>query len=234
VLGLEEWGQRLQALLTKNQAWLKPEGDASLVVVASPGHSGEDQPTFMMYLEPLPKGLLRRRYENGVPLVVSSVRNVPSSCWPTHIKTRSRLHYYMADCDAKLRNPDSIALLLDSFDQVADTSIACVLIGIGGNWSTPTLNQVLPSTTLLLLDAVCRQTLQLQRRAIHVEELKQATEVLLLGSTGLVHAASSIDLRNLGGSVRILEGPAGEGYQRLLQASFAELKIDFVTGQAAS
>ncbi len=234
VLEMGDWSQRLQQLLAENRRWLHDEGDASLVVVASPGRRGKDQSNFMMYMEQLPVDILSDRYACGVPLVLSSVRNVPSSCWPVQIKTRSRLHYYLADRESQLIDPKAIALLLNQADQVADTSIACVLIEIDGNWCTPSLDYVLPSTTLMLLDSACRQTLDVQRRSIHVGELSRANEVLLLGSTGLVQAASSVDFRHYGGGRQVLKGTVGEGYQRLLQACFVELEFDFVKGQALS
>lgn len=225
------WSQIVAELISRNQAVLESERDVAIVLLVSPGerHGSELAPTTMAYLEALPKSVLARRYAEGVPLVLSTVRNIPTSCWPTTIKVRSRLQYYLADNEANDLRAGSLALLLDQQDNVTETSIACPVLCIDGEWVCPPADSILPSVTMQFYADVLQRVLGLQSRPIAMEELTNASEILLLGTNSQLLAASGLDLSLYGLEAVSLSGASGEGYLKLKAAMIEQLGSDFTS-----
>ncbi len=225
----DHWNGILADLLEKNREVISAEEDISIVVVASPGElSAPGATTMMAYIERIPWATLCDRYRKGVGVCVSKVLNIPESCWPVAMKVRSRLQYYLADLEANRSLPGAIALLLNQQMFVTDTSFATPLLCVEGNWVTPTSSTALPSTTLEFHRGVLKQELDIEERDVHLEELRSLSEMLLVGTTGQLHAVSDVDLRAYGGRVRQLRGVQSEAYDRVLRAMVAGLGCEIV------
>jgi branched-chain amino acid aminotransferase len=183
-------------LLKRNEHLLREETDVGLVILVSPGDSGIDRrsklvPTVMAHLQPLPFSQLADWYRHGSRLRLSSVRNVPAECWSPQIKTRSRLQYYLADQQA----PGEIAVLLNSRGLVTETSVANLLIVQGdGQLKSPPLDDILHGVSLAkviaLASSLNRTTLF---EPMSPDELFQAKEILLTGTTGCLWSAVTVN-----------------------------------------
>src|SRR5712691_7242585 len=112
--------------------------------VAIPGTPLRSGPTVCMHTFPLPFALWAERMKNGAHLVTPSIRHVPPQCCDPKMKYRSRMHYYLADQEAHLVDPDAMALLLDLDGNVTETSGANFLIVENGKIISPTLRNTLP------------------------------------------------------------------------------------------
>ncbi len=93
-----------QALTEYTKRYITPhsmshpiQDDWYLVAFVTPGILGKNQPTVCVHGGLLPFETWAKQYEQGVPLVVSETRQIPSNCWPVTMKCRSRMHYYLAD-----------------------------------------------------------------------------------------------------------------------------------------
>ena len=76
--------------------------------------------------------------------MTTAVRQVPGDCWPSELKCRSRMHYYLADREAAAIEPGPRALLLDHEGFVAEASTANALAyRAGEGLLSPPLGKVL-------------------------------------------------------------------------------------------
>lgn len=185
-------------LVAHNSRDLNADDDLGLTIFVTPGESA-DRPTVGMFTRPLPFLNWKDKYSQGDHLVITSVRQVPSSCWPAELKCRSRMHYYLADQEAKRTRPDARAILLDQDGFVAEASTASLLIyrhdeGLIG----PPRNKVLPGISVLMLkDLADRLKIPFVHREIRPEELFTADEVLLSSTSPCVWPVATIDNQQL-------------------------------------
>ena len=93
-LFLRQLEASIAEMLAKSQALLKDQSDASLCVVVTPGDffSGKQIHGFVHWL-PIPWRKLAHWYQFGTTLVRVQYASGAGECWPSNIKSRSRLNY---------------------------------------------------------------------------------------------------------------------------------------------
>ena len=167
---------------------LLPDGhDLGVTVFVTPGlyptycPDGVSRPTIGIHTYPLPFGLWVNKYEIGQVCDFVSIPQVSADSWPRHLKCRSRMHYYLADREARVKAPTSRAILLDDDGNVNEASTANVLAYFASEGLvSPPLESVLPGISL-------QRTLRLAEsleipvvlRHMSPDECKSADEVLL-------------------------------------------------------
>jgi branched-subunit amino acid aminotransferase/4-amino-4-deoxychorismate lyase len=114
------------------------------VYAGSAGRSARLTPTVCAHTFPMPFELWAPKLDTGIHLVTPSIRHVPPQCYDPKMKYRSRMHYYLADKEAQLVDPDASALLLDLNGNVTETGGANFLIVENGAIVSPTLTNTLP------------------------------------------------------------------------------------------
>lgn len=235
MLGLspENWLAKLpdqaRKIVAHNYSQLQTGSDLGLVVLVTPGTSNEDSgPTVLMYTTELPFEQMNQWYGDGVSLRVSSHRQVPSNCWPSRIKCRSRMHYYLADQEAIQQEPGARALLLDQNGFVAEASTANLLIYIEGQGLlSPRLDNILPGISLGVIQTLAENLkIPFEFGDFTVADLLRADEVLLCSTSPCVWSVRQCDGQSCGGGV------AGQTLIRLQQAWSDYVGLDIVT-QAA-
>ncbi len=201
--------------------------DFNLVLLATPGrlHARNRKSTLIMHAQSIAWERLAQWYRVGQTLTISTRRNVPESCWSPKIKTRARLHYYLADQEAlaRTRDPYSAGLLLDQHGFVTETSSANVLIVEGESLISPRREMILDGISL-------RRTLRLAERRkietrfedISVERARAANAMWLCGSTGCLWKAGRLDEKEFGG------GQADQLFKLLVDDWKQEIGLDFV------
>lgn len=233
-------------LVERNHELLPPGGDLGLCVLATPGPyptlAGEgasgacsqNKPTLAMHTYALPFPFWRDKYESGQALVISSVRQVPETCWPRGVKHRSRLHYYLADQEAAARQEGARALLLDEAGRVNETSTANLLAYFPQRGLvSPRLEHVLPGVSMFATsDIAARLGIRWSFDDIRPKQLlgdaaggeaasrsedqhapgadEVATEVLLTSTPWCLLPVTSID------GIPVGDGRPGPIYRRLL------------------
>ena len=207
--------------------------DFSIVALATPGRTSRlRRPTLLVHTAPIPWDRLRQFYTAGQPMVLSETENVPPACWSPQIKTRSRLHYYLADTAANQQGPKNKganigahigAILLDSAGNLTDTSIANVLIVENETIISPPLETILNGISLQRTRTLARALkIRFSEEPISSERALNADEILLCGSTGLIWPAASLDLK-------VFENPTeGRIYNLLSKAYMDSLGFDFI------
>lgn len=198
--------------------------DWMLIVLLTPGVPG-GRPTVCMTVEPLPFHQWVDLYADGQPIVTGSPRQVPSNCWPVELKCRSRMHYYLADQEARRKNRRARALVLDQDGFVAEATTANVLLVRNGQIASPLRSRILPGVSLGIVQEIAEDLgIPFVERNIDPSELAQADEMLLCSTSPCIVPVSDVD----GCEVGRCPGPV---FEQLIGAWSERVGVDII-GQA--
>ncbi len=170
-----------------NHGLLEPGHDLGVTVFVTPGlyptycPDGVSSPTMAVHSYPLPFSLWATKYDQGQVCDFVSVPQVAADCWPRKLKCRSRMHYYLADKEARKVNPASRAILLDEAGNVNEASTANVLAYFENEGLvSPPLDDILPGISLQhTLRLAKKLQIPIHFRPIERDELVTADELML-------------------------------------------------------
>ena len=164
-----------------------------------------------------------RYYEAGIPLCIPSQQAMPAHLLDPKAKTRSRLHYMMANLQAKRVGADAWAVLLDPDGYLAEGTGTNVFLVRDGQLLTPEPRNILlgvsRATVLELaqeLHISCRET-NLGRY-----EAMTADEMFITATSFCMCHACSFEGRRIG------DGTPGPIVRRLQNAWIERVGVDFV------
>ncbi len=202
-------------LLRRNATQIAPGDDWNLVIFVTPGRTPDAaQPTVCVHGYPLPFADWADKFQTGVETVVVDVRQVPENCWPSELKCRSRLHYYLADRQAAAKAPGARALVLDQDGYVGEATTANIVAHFpGSGLVTPPQEKVLHGVSQqVLFELADGLEISHARRNFTPAELADADEVFLTSTSVCMLPVVRIDGQAVG------QGAPGPIYQRLLAA----------------
>lgn len=188
-------------LVAHNRPLAPPPGELCLVTLATPGPlgyylglPGNGPPTLILHTFPVPLERYRPLFTRGARLMVPAVRQIPPDCLDPRLKQRSRLHWWLAERQARLRDPDAIALLLDHRGRVTDTSLAGLLVVREGRVWTPRRGNVLDSISIRVAEEACQSLgVPFTETDLTLAEVQGAEEVLLAGTGFGVAGVSRVE-----------------------------------------
>ncbi|MEX2027129.1 MAG: aminotransferase class IV, partial [Pirellulaceae bacterium] len=153
---------------------------------------------------------------------------VPAACWPAELKCRSRMHYYLADKQAREREAGARALLLDESGQVVEASTANLLIyRAGEGLVSPPRDAILPGVSVGVLEELAAALdIPFLHRRLEVSEAAAAAEVLLCSTSPCVWPVTRFNGRP------IADGTCGPVARQLLAAWSKLVGVD-IAAQAA-
>lgn len=170
-------------------------------------------PTVCVHTFPLPFGLWARKMAEGVHLVTPSIRHVPPQCYDPKMKYRSRMHYYLADQEARLADPEAVALLLDLEGNVTETSGANFLLLSEGTLVSPSRRNILPGVSrATTIELAAGLGIRCVERDVQVFDCLNADEAYLTSTPYCMLPVTRIN------GVKIGDGRPGPMFARLLQA----------------
>ena len=191
-----------------------------------PGESSRAQPssgpTVCMHTFPVPFRLWADKYEQGESLVTTSIEQVSPRSWPPELKCRSRMHYYLADREARAKQPGARALMLDEHGNVTEATTAnIVLYREGVGLITPPRAKVLPGISLAVLRELAESLkIVVVEQDLTPADVSGAQEVLLTSTSPCVLPVVSFNGKPIGG------GRPGQGFRRLLGAWSGLVGVD--------
>lgn len=233
-MSVESLGKIARELAAQNHALLQSGDDLGLSMFVTPGpystfaRSGvASGPTIGIHTYPLPFQLWHEKYERGESLVVTDVMQVPSSCWPTELKCRSRMHYYLADKQARQIEPGARALMLEEHGFVTEASTANVMVyyrDVG--LVSPPKALILPGVSAAVVEELAGNLrIPFSYRQLTVDDVAAADEVLLCSTSPCIWPVTRLNGRTVG------DGNQGEIARRLL-AAWSELVSVDIAAQA--
>jgi branched-chain amino acid aminotransferase len=170
---------------------------------------------------PLPYATWGPKYDAGVELAASSVPALPNAVVDRRIKSRSRLHWALADREVRHRFPQATAMLLDSDGSITETAASNVVVVKQGVLRSPPVGTVLEGISLgMLFELAASLRLDCERRRLTVNDLVQADEVLLTSTPSCLLPATRFAGQPIG------NGQPGPIYRQLLDAWSDTVGVD--------
>lgn len=189
----------------------------------SAGRAARTTPTVCAHTFPLPFELWAKKMQDGVHVVTPSIRHVPPQCYDPKMKYRSRMHYYLADHEARLADPDATALLLDLDGNVTETSGANFLIVERGRIVSPTQRNILPGISrATVMEMAGTLGIPFEERDIQVYSVINADEAFLASTPYCLMPATKIN------GVSIGDGRPGPVFRRLIEVWSRDVGLDVV------
>lgn len=214
-------------LVANNAKLVDPEDELGLihfvtagefpVYAGSAGRAARTTPTVCAHTFPMPFELWAARFDTGTHLVTHSIRHVPPQCYDPKMKYRSRMHYYLADKEAQLVDPDASALLLDLSGNVTETGGANFLIVERGTIVSPTTVNTLPGISrATVMELAAKLKIPFVEKDIQVHSVMNADEAFTASTPYCLMPVTKIN------GIPIGDGKPGPIWRRLL-AAWSEL-----------
>ncbi|MGE0537490.1 MAG: aminotransferase class IV [Pirellulales bacterium] len=221
-----ELAARSRELLTNNLPAVDPRDDLGLIhfvtageyatYAGSAGGAARTTPTVCMHTFPLPWELWAKRLRQGMHLVTPSIRHVPPQCFDPKMKYRSRMHYFLADQEARLVDPEASALLLDLDGNLTETSGANFLLVERGTIVSPTLRNILPGISrATVIELAAELGIPFVERDVQVYSAINADEALVTSTPYCLLPVTKVN------GVPIGDGSPGPIF-RALQAAWSK------------
>jgi branched-chain amino acid aminotransferase len=232
-LSMAELAQTVHKLVAHNATLLTAEEELGAVIFVTAGeystYAGgaagnvRTTPTVCAHTFPLPFELWAGKLQQGVHLVTPSIRHVPPQCYDPKMKCRSRMHYYLADQEARLVDRDASALLLDLDGNVAETSAANFLIVEEEKIVSPTLRNTLPGVSrATVIELAAELGIPFEVRDFQPFDAINATEAFLASTPYCLMPVTKINGIDIG------TGAPGPIYRRLTEAWSKLVGLDVV------
>jgi branched-chain amino acid aminotransferase len=223
-----ECAELTRELIRRNMPLLTPGNDLAVVYFITPGvnllYAGSAgggemrQATFCIHSFPLPRALFRAFFTEGVHVVIPSTRHVPPQCVDSKIKQRSRLHWWLAEREAKLGDARAVPLLLDLGGNLTETSGANFLLVRKGKVYSPASRNILCGISRDVVRELCgRLGIDFEERDLQVHDAVTADEAFLVTTPYCMAPVTSIN------GVPIDRGPV---FERLLAQWSQEVGLD--------
>jgi branched-subunit amino acid aminotransferase/4-amino-4-deoxychorismate lyase len=227
----DQLGTASRELVAHNAQLVDAEDELALVHFVTPGElpiyagsadtSARPTPTVCAHTFPLPFEVWAKKMEAGAHVVTTSIRHVPPQCYDPKIKYRSRMHYYLADQEARLVDPEAVALLLDLDGNITETSGANFLIVERGCIVSPPVRNILPGISrAMVIELAGKLGIPFVERDFQVYNVMNAEEAFLTSTPFCVMPVTRIN------GVPIGDGGPGPLFRRLLAAWSAEVELD--------
>jgi branched-subunit amino acid aminotransferase/4-amino-4-deoxychorismate lyase len=178
-------------------------------------------PTLCVHTFPLPFHLWARKMQTGAHLVTPSIRHVPPQCYDPKMKYRSRMHFYLAEKEAQLVDPEASALLLDLDGNVTETNAANFLMVERGVLVSPTTRNILPGVSrATVIDLAGKLGIPFVERDIQLFNVLNADEAFLTSTPYCLMPVTRVN------GLPIATGTPGPVYRDLMQAWSREVGVE--------
>lgn len=130
-----------------NIVWEVTRGEWGWHGRRAPAPKGSGKPTLIIKNNLNDQKLCAQAFFTGIHVVTPPSRHVNPQCWDPKIKTYSRLSYVLADLEARLVDPNAIALMLDPYGNLSESIGGNIWLMREGTLMTPTERNILRGQT---------------------------------------------------------------------------------------
>jgi len=230
-ISMEAFADILCELVDHNSRLADEEDELGLVVfvtageiptyAGSSGATVRTLPTVCAHTFPLPFEMWADKMQQGAHVVTPSIRHVPPQCCDPNIKNRSRMHFYLAEQEAKLVDPEAVPLLLDLDGNVTETIGANFLIVEQGTIVSPTLRNILGGISRdVVIDLAAKLGVPFVERDFQLYNVINADEAFTTSTPYCLMPVTRINGLTIG------DGQPGPIFGRLLDAWSSEVGLD--------
>ena len=230
---IEQMEEVTLELLSRNEHTLAPEEDCFFIHDVSGGpheyyaevFSEGLGPVIGIYVWPLTKILANRArlYESGVNAVIPRQRHVPTRFIDPKVKSRSRLHYQMAELEMKHWGPDAWAILLDEDGFLTEGTAANFLLVKDGGLLSPEPRNILRGVTRQTVIEMAERTgIGFVEKNLEPYDILTADEAFFTTTSIFMMPATRFNGRPIG------DGGVGPVYRRLANAFVESIGVDFI------
>jgi len=227
----DQLGQIACEVVEHNSRLIQPGDELGLVVFVTAGENPmyaagagvpvRREPTVCVHTFPLPLAAWAESMRLGARVVTPSIRHMPPQCIPPCVKHRSRMHYYLADREARSVDPGAVPLLLDLAGNVAETNTANFLIVERGTIVSPTLANILPGISReMVVELAAGLGIRFAEQDFDPARVALADEALLASTPYCVMPAVRINGQPIG------DGRPGSVFRRLIDAWSQQVGLD--------
>jgi branched-chain amino acid aminotransferase len=137
------------------------------------------------------------------------------------MKYRSRMHYYLADKEAQMVDPEAMALLLDLNGNLTETSSSNFLIVERGTIVSPTTTNTLPGISrAVVIELAGKLGIPFVERDLQVCNAINADEAFTSSTPYCLMPVTRIN------GVPIADGKPGPIFRRIIEAWSREVGVD--------
>jgi branched-chain amino acid aminotransferase len=185
------------------------------------GHEVRSGPTVCAHTFPLRFSTWAKKFREGVRVITPAIRQLPPECVDPHIKHRSRLHYYLAERQARDADAEAVALLLDTNGHITETNGANFLMVEHGRLVSPRFEKTLAGISRkVVLELAERLALGVVERDLTVADVLVANEAFLTGTPYCMLPIATINGQPIGA------GGRGPLFERLISAWSQDVGLD--------
>ncbi|MDB4786526.1 MAG: aminotransferase class IV [Planctomycetaceae bacterium] len=185
------------------------------------GKGGDHLPTVCVHSFPLHFSLWRNCLEFGQSLIVSKQPAIPADSFDPTIKSRSRMHWRIADREVKQSHPSATAVFADSSENVTETSSGNLFAVIGEEVITPPDSTVLNGISRQVVIELAEQLgYRVKKELLSVQQASEATEIWISSTPYCLLPVTSFNDQPVG------DGQPGPLFHQLLHAWSQSVGID--------
>ncbi|MDA0835369.1 MAG: aminotransferase class IV [Planctomycetota bacterium] len=223
----------IEQLVTHNAALIPPKHDLGIVIFVTPGENLTyhglamaeycKQPTLGVHTFPLPFEMWAEKFSTGQHLITPSVRHIPAVSIDPKLKQRSRMHWYLADQQARLGDPKAAALVLDQQGNVTETSTANFFLVSQGTVYSPRPDHILGGVSqMIVVELLEKLGIPYRTADMQTYDVFNADEAFTSSTPYCLLPVTKFNGRPLG------EGTIGPIYRRLITAWSEKVGFDIV------
>lgn len=217
----DQWQDAILQVGERNRS-RHPSGDQAIVIFVTAGEHG-GSPNVCVHSLPLRFGDWADAYQQGRRLIIPATRQVPSESIPVSVKHRSRLHWFLAERQAKQVDPQAEALLLDQKGDVTETSSSNLFIVNDGTILTPHSRNSLRGVSQHHVFSLCeRLDLPSAQMDLSPGHLYDAEEVWLSCTSYCLLPVTKVDGHTIG------DGQPGPQFARFIEAWSDTVGVDII------
>lgn len=166
-IDLDEWKTIIESVAATNSQLIPPSHDLGIVLFVTAGQNltylggaareQSQTPSVCVHTFPLPFELWDAKFKEGQHLVTPSVRHIPATTLESKIKSRSRIHWYLADKQARLVDPNAGCIILDQTGNLCETSTGNFYVVYEGQILTPSPRTVLGGVSQMIVKRLAHE-----------------------------------------------------------------------------
>lgn len=229
---IDEMEEISKQVVEANRPLLEPNGDywvgqhISRGINAPEGESPRyPGPTIVVDCTPLPLYSRGRGFREGIEVIVPSIRRTPPESLSPRAKLCNYINVVLGDLEAKSRNKDAWAVLLDQHGNLAEGTGCNIFLVDDGALRTPREDFVLPGVSRqVVMDLAQELDIECREDDLSLYDAYNADEVFLTSTSLCLCPVRSINGVQVGGR----DGVPGPLTRRLTDAYKELAGYDFV------